>query len=76
MFAVGLLDPPSSGGIAQVRAGSNSPHLGEGLYLPSQFDSCSPLLLKADSNVSAPYAVLLISHSDAMVGVSLPFPGT
>lgn len=75
MFTVGLLDLPSSGRIVQVRAGSNSPHLDEGLHLPPQFDSYSPLLWEADNNVSAPYPVLLLSHRDATVGVLLLFLG-
>lgn len=62
MFTVGLLDPPSSGRIVQVRAGSNSPHLRDGLHLPPQFDSYSPLLWKADNNVNALYPVLLLSQ--------------
>lgn len=62
MLTVGLLDPPSSGRIVQVHTGSNSPHLGEGLHLPPQFDSYSLLLLKADNTVNAQYPVLLWSH--------------
>lgn len=57
MFTVGLLDPLSSGRIVQVRAGSNSPHLGKGLHVPPPFDGYSPLPLKADNIVNAPYTL-------------------